>query len=132
MATAGEPFGSRRTTSVKLIGRDPKTGAVEFEAALTTAPGKDRFSYAGAENRKLQLEFGVVWPEGKSTRAGAEVQGFQEARVSQTSPVEILAQIKHVKGQDEDCELICLDTGKTSSGPCLDCSDGQHTIRICC
>jgi hypothetical protein len=134
MATASAPFGSRRTISVRLIGRDPKTKAVEFEATLNTAPGQNTFSppFVVSSDRKLRIEFGVIWPDGPETRAGAEVRGFEEARISQTSTAQVLAEIKHAKGEGEDCELICLDTGKSSSGPCLDCSDGTHTIRICC
>jgi hypothetical protein len=133
---AGQYLRDRRPTVVRLLGLDPVKRTVEFEGVLTTTPGQSTFSppFPIPSNRRILLQFIVDWDSSHESRAGVLVRGFLEAEVSAIEPSLILARITHAenKDEDDDCELMCLDSGKTSRGPCLDCSDGIHTIRVCC
>src|SRR2546427_12280955 len=42
--------------------------------------------------------------------------------------------IRHEAGTVAQCIVTCLITGESRSGAgaCIDCSDGQDTVRICC
>jgi hypothetical protein len=124
----------RRPVVVKLYGLDPVKRTVEFESVLTTTLGQNTFSLPSPipRDRKILLQFIVDWTTGHESRAGALVRGFLEVEVSAPEASLILARITHAENEDDDCELMCLDTGKRSHGPCLDCSDGEHTIRVCC
>jgi hypothetical protein len=44
----------------------------------------------------------------------------------------VVAYMKPTHGNQQNCSLHCPATGKRSGGPCIDCSDGDYTIRLCC
>ncbi len=130
----GQYLRDRQPTVVKVLGLDPEKRTKQFEGVLTTTLGQNTFlpPFPIPRNEQILLQFIVDWTTGLQTRAGALVRGFLKAEISDLEPSLILAQITHAKSDEDDCELMCLDTGKTSPGPCLDCSNGQHTIRVCC
>ncbi len=93
---------------------------------------------------RVQLEFNVLFPGGAVIRAWAEVTGVQHIRVLQPNERRLEATIEHdrevsprmvyasARGYPEDCLLHCPATGKRSTGPCIECSDGEFTIQLCC
>jgi len=87
-----------------------------------------------------------VWFGGSVfVKAAAEVENLESMQVYHPTANRIEANISHeltdsaavkvmasLGGRTKDCLLHCPQTGKRSTGPCIDCSDGEYTIQLCC
>lgn len=97
-------------------------GRVTLEIAVHFGPG----IHVQAEADVSQVEsLNVRHPMEK--RVEVDVLHEEEER-----PRSVVAYMKPSGGDRPDCALHCPATGKRSGGPCIDCSDGEYTIRLCC
>jgi hypothetical protein len=76
--------------------------------------------------------------------AEADVRGVEELRIAHTTAQRVEIAIEHEAetpaarvayahpGKTRNCALHCPATGKRSNGPCIDCSDDEYTIYLCC
>ncbi len=94
---------------------------------------------------RVSLEVAVHFGPGVHVQAAAEVSQVESLNVRQPDEKRVEVDVLHemerqpivaymkTSGADRpDCVLHCPATGVRSGGPCIDCSDGEYTIRLCC
>lgn len=92
----------------------------------------------------VRLRFSLHFPSGHLVLAEADVRRVEELRIAHTTARRVEVEIGHETeantarvayahpGNTRDCALHCPATGKRSNGPCIDCSDEEYTIYLCC
>lgn len=92
----------------------------------------------------VRLAFSVNFPSGHQVLAEADVRRVEELKIAHSSAQRVEVEIEHEAeapaaqvayahpGETRDCALHCPATGKRSNGPCIDCSDEEYTIYLCC
>jgi hypothetical protein len=92
----------------------------------------------------VQLRFDLHFPSGHHVLAEAQVRRVEELKIAYASAQRVEVVIEHEAeaptaqiayahpGGTRDCALHCPATGKRSNGPCIDCSDEEYTIYLCC
>lgn len=92
----------------------------------------------------VRLRFDLHFPSGHHVLAEADVRRLEELKIAYTSSQRVEVVIEHETetttarvayahpGGTRDCVLHCPATGKRSNGPCIDCSDEEYTIYLCC
>lgn len=94
----------------------------------------------------ITVLFEAHFAPGVVVQASATVVGLEGVRCQHTYEKRLDAMVLHEEeettpqvaymkpagNQQKDCRLHCPATGKRSAGPCIDCSDGEYTIQLCC
>ena len=92
----------------------------------------------------VRLAFSVNFPSGHQVLAEADVRRVEKLKIAHSSAQRVEVEIEHEAeapaakvayahpGETRDCALHCPATGKRSNGPCIDCSDEDYTISLCC
>jgi hypothetical protein len=95
---------------------------------------------------QVSLEVAVHFGPGIHVQAAVDTSQIQSLNVRQPNEKRVEVDVLHEEeerrqsvrvymkpsGNKPDCALHCPATGKRSGGPCIDCSDGEYTIRLCC
>lgn len=96
---------------------------------------------------RVSLELAVHFGPGIHVQASVDTSQIQSLNVRQPNEKRVEVDVLHEEeerrqavrvymkpsgGNKPDCALHCPATGKRSGGPCIDCSDGEYTIRLCC
>lgn len=131
-------------TKLSIVARDADTHLsvfrvdYEFEVGQTASPDISELS----RYRRVDIEF-VAHFGSAVVRASANVAKVANINITQPDERRIEATVEHKETEGivayaraaremRDCLLHCPDTGIRSPGPCIDCSDGEYTIRLCC
>jgi hypothetical protein len=132
-------------TKIAITAEDVESHHVVYRDSFSIEPGEfhnpdvSRIRSQGA----ITLEFAAWFDSGAVVRATAHVRDLAEIQVSHPSEKQIAAVVWHIltataavyaraSPEAPDCLLQCPDTGKRSTGPCIECSDDEYTIRLCC
>ena|SRR5262245_30232464 len=115
-----------------------------FEVGQGIEPDISRLRRLGRLGR-VKFEFTVQFEAGAVVHAEAQVAQPESIEVYQPTEKRVEASIRHEleKGEaqvaymkpaaaQQDCLLQCPLTGKRSSGPCIECSDGEYIFQLCC
>ena len=133
-------------TNIKIVGRTTDTHSVVYSEEFALSVGDSFDPGIGELSRYGQIDLDLIASFGDQAvvRASAKVRKIADIHVHHPSERFIKAAVTHMEtrgqavaiarggGENRDCLLHCPDTGKRSNGPCIDCSDDEYTIRLCC
>lgn len=131
-------------TKLSIVARDAETHFsvlrvdYEFEVGQTVSPDISELSRYPRVDLEFVADFGRA-----VVRARANVAKVANINITQPDEKRIEATVEHKETEGvmayaraaremRDCLLHCPDTGMRSTGPCIDCSDDEYTIRLCC